>query len=125
MKIAYLYLSITIILDSLGISLLNKANGFQSPKFLILGLIFLNLGLVSLSLTLKTMDMTIANTTFAGVSSCLVAAIGYIYFRAIYSISIYMFSIYFIWFSRIKLYRNKQIKGLDIILFQERILHIH
>ena len=80
MNIGYVYLVITILLDSLGIAFLNKANGFESPKFLILGLVLLNLGLVALSYTLKTLDMTIANTTFAGVSSVLIAIIGYIFF---------------------------------------------
>jgi small multidrug resistance pump len=90
MKIGYIYLIITIIFDSVGIAFLNKANGFDSPKYLFLGLLLLNLGLVSLSFTLKTVDMTIANTTFAGVSSALVAIIGYAYFGERFTVFQYL-----------------------------------
>jgi multidrug transporter EmrE-like cation transporter len=41
MKIGYLYLLLTIFFDSIGISLLNKANGVTDLKYLLLGLFFL------------------------------------------------------------------------------------
>ncbi|MDD5755048.1 MAG: SMR family transporter [Methylococcales bacterium] len=90
MKIEYLYLFLTIVFDSLGIAFLNKADGLIHLKYLLLGLALLNLGLICLSLALKTMDMTIANTTFAGLSSLLVALIGYFYFGEKYTLFQYI-----------------------------------
>jgi small multidrug resistance pump len=81
----YLFLALTIVFDSLGIAFLNKAEGTTHLTFLALGLLLLNMGLVSLSYTLKYMDVTIANTTFAGVSSVLIAAIGYYWFQERYT----------------------------------------
>lgn len=85
MSIAYFYLALTILLDSLGIALLTKANGMAQPKYLVGGLLLINLGLLTLACTLRHMNVTIANTTFAGVSSVLVAAIGYAYFAERYT----------------------------------------
>lgn len=87
---AYLYLFLTIVLDALGISFLNKAGGITETKYLFLGLLFLNFGLVCLSMALKSMDMTMANTTFAGLSSLLVALAGYFYFDERYTLFQYL-----------------------------------
>lgn len=86
MQFRYLFLAITVLFDSLGIAFLNKAEGTTNLKYLGLGLGLLNLGLMSLSYTLKYMDVTIANTTFAGISSVAIAAIGYYYFNERYTL---------------------------------------
>ncbi|MEN9352906.1 MAG: hypothetical protein RL318_231, partial [Fibrobacterota bacterium] len=88
---AWLYLVGTIAMESTGIALLNKAGGFSKPQWLALGLLFLNLGMLSFSMALKTLDMTIANTTWAGLSILLVAAIGFIGFGERYSLVQYSF----------------------------------
>jgi small multidrug resistance pump len=86
MKFRYLFLALTILFDSLGIGLLNKADGTANLKFLLPGLALVNLGLVALSYALKYLDVTIANTTFAGMSSVLVAGIGYYFFDERYTL---------------------------------------
>ena len=86
MQFRYLFLALTILLDSVGIAFLNKAEGTTHLRYLGLGLALLNLGLVALSYTLKYLDVTIANTTFAGASSVLIAAIGYYYFHERYTL---------------------------------------
>ncbi|MBO1056504.1 MAG: hypothetical protein HEQ27_08290 [Dolichospermum sp. JUN01] len=86
MKIGYLYLLLTIFFDSIGISLLNKANGVTDLKYLLLGLFFLSIGSILLSLSFKSIDMTIANATFAGLSSLLVALMGCFYFDEKYTL---------------------------------------
>ena len=90
MKIAYLYLGLTILFDSIGIALLNKAAGVSKLTYLLAGLLGINLGLLFLSLALESMAMTVANATFAGVSSLLVALIGYWYFGERYTVFQYV-----------------------------------
>ena len=89
----YVYLTLTVLLDTVGIAFLNKANGVSNLKYLLLGLLFINLGLVSLSVAFKTLEMTVANTLFAGLTSLLVAMIGYFYFGERYSVLQYGFII--------------------------------
>ncbi len=85
MRLAYVYLTLTIFLDAFGIALLNKANGVANPRFLLLGLLLVNGALVALSLALRDMDVTIANATFAGASSILTALLGYAWFGERYT----------------------------------------
>lgn len=86
----YIFLIGAVVLDSLGIALLNKADGISNLKFLLSGLLFLNLGLVSFSISLKTLDLTLANTTWAGLNILLVAIIGYFYFDEKYTLIQYL-----------------------------------
>lgn len=88
---AYVYLACTIIFESLGVALLNKANGLSHLSYLLLGLLALNLGMLTFSMALKTIDMTIANTIWAGLSILLVAVIGYFHFDERYTISQYLY----------------------------------
>jgi len=83
--VPYLYLICTILLESGGIALLNKADGLAHPKFLVGGLVLLNLGMVAFAQALRTLDMTIANTTWAGSSILLVAILGFVWFGERYS----------------------------------------
>jgi small multidrug resistance pump len=86
MNIGYLYLVLTVILDSVGIGLLNKANGWDNLKDLVSGLFLINLALVLFSLSFETINMTVANTIFAGLTSLLVALMGYFYFEERYTL---------------------------------------
>lgn len=86
MKIGHLYLVLTVIFDSIGISLLNKADGVTNLKYLLGGLFFVNLGLIFISMSFKTINITVANASFAGLTILLVAMIGYFYFNERYTL---------------------------------------
>lgn len=88
---AYAYLAGTILFETIGVTLLNKAGGLTHLKFLILGLLSFNLGMVLFAMCLKSMDMTIANTTWAGLSILLVAIVGYFHFDEKYTLVQYAF----------------------------------
>ena len=88
---SYFYLACTVILESSGISFLNKASGFKDIHYLINGLFLLNLGIVTFSLVLENLNMTIANTTWSGLSILLVALIDYFYFHQKLSLIQYLF----------------------------------
>jgi len=88
---SYLFLFCTIILESIGVALLNKADGFKHWHYLVGGLVFFNTAMVSFALALKGMDMTIANTTWAGAGILLVAVFGYLIFEERYQFTQYVF----------------------------------
>ena len=77
---SYLFLFCTIVFESIGVALLNKADGFKHSHYLMGGLVFFNIGMAFFALALKGMDMTIANTTWAGAGILVVAAFGYVFF---------------------------------------------
>lgn len=77
---SYVYLAGTIVLESLGVTFLNKAHGFSHWLYLAAGLFCFNLGMLFFALALKHMDVTIANTLWAGASILIVAVIGYAVF---------------------------------------------
>ena len=83
---SYLFLFGTIVFESLGIALLNRAEGFGLPKYLISGIISLDAGMLCFALALKEIDMTIANTIWAGASILMVAIIGYFAFNERYHV---------------------------------------
>ena len=88
---SYLYLLGTIVFESIGVTFLNKANGFVDGKFLFAGLLFFNIGMLSFAMALKNMDVTIANTTWAGASILIVAVIGYFIFNERYQVVQYLY----------------------------------
>ncbi|NOU23411.1 MAG: hypothetical protein HOO93_16810 [Methyloglobulus sp.] len=88
---SYLFLLGTIVFESIGVALLNKSDGFNNWKYLVVGLVFINTGMVSFAMALKGMDMTIANTTWAGASILVVAMIGYLVFDERYQVMQYLY----------------------------------
>lgn len=88
---SYLFLLGTIVFESIGVALLNKSDGFNDWKYLVVGLVFINTGMVSFAMALKGMDMTIANTTWAGASILVVAMIGYLVFDERYQVMQYLY----------------------------------
>lgn len=88
---SYLFLLGTIVFESIGVALLNKSDGFNNWKYLVVGLVFINTGMVSFAMALKGMDMTIANTTWAGASILVVAMIGYLVFDERYQVMRYLY----------------------------------
>lgn len=91
---SYLFLLGTIILESIGVALLNKSDGFGNWKYLIAGLLFFNAGMISFAMALKGLDMTIANTTWAGASILIVAIIGYVIFEERYHFTQYLYIVF-------------------------------
>jgi multidrug transporter EmrE-like cation transporter len=88
---SYLYLFGTILFESIGVTLLNKSDGFSNWKYLGSGLLFFNAGMIAFAMALKGMDMTIANTTWAGASILIVAIIGYFIFDERYQFMQYLY----------------------------------
>lgn len=88
---SYLFLFCTVVLESIGVALLNKSDGFKHWQYLIAGLLFFNGGMFVFAMALKGMDMTIANTTWAGAGILLVAVLGYCLFHERYQFAQYVY----------------------------------
>lgn len=71
-----LYVLITVFADVAGIALLERAQGFERPWYLLAGIATMAIGFVAFSFATKTMPMAVANTVWSGLSIVLVVAVG-------------------------------------------------
>lgn len=89
--VSYFYLFCTIVLESIGVALLNKSDGLRHWQYLLGGLLFFNIAMVAFAMALKGMNMTIANTTWAGAGILIVAVLGYWLFHERYQVMQYVY----------------------------------
>lgn len=77
----YLFLILTILIESTAVILMKLSKGFEHKLYGGLAVLAYGLSFVFLTLALKRMPAGIANATWAGASTVLVAVLGMIVFK--------------------------------------------
>jgi len=77
----YIFLILTIIFETAAIIFIKLSNGFEQKGWLISGIVTYLLSFIFLTMSLKQIPAGIANATWAGASTILVALLGILIFK--------------------------------------------
>ncbi|MBC7949574.1 MAG: multidrug efflux SMR transporter [Chitinophagaceae bacterium] len=77
----YLFLLLTILSESAAVICMKLSAGFANKTYSIIAFVTYALSFVFLTLSLKTLPAGVANALWAGVSTLLVAILGYFFFK--------------------------------------------
>jgi len=77
----YLFLLLTVIAESAAVILMKMSDGFSKKVEALMAIVCYGLSFVFLTLALKTLPVGMANATWAGASTILVAVLGIYLFK--------------------------------------------
>ena len=77
----YIFLILTILVESAAILLMKLSHGFQHKSFGILAIVFYAAGFFLLTWSLKYLPVGLANAIWAGASTLIVALMGFLFFK--------------------------------------------